>query len=278
MSTDAGRVSAQGPGAPGYPAPVRPPRAPGGRRSTTAVVCLLLGLAALTVAAVGTWAGHGPDVPADVAAFDRVREMWHSEPVDALLPPTLRGDGAGPGGADRTWTRIVLAPDSGCAGAFDPALAKELAPVGCERLLRATYTDATGTDVITVGLLFARAEPAPWSRAAARFEHEGVDSRARTLPRPVAGKDTPAARFGDHQRASWAIGLLPDAPVVVYAVSGFADGREIGRPQPAAEAMLDKQTSAAAQSGLGDEAQGVADGVEAALRARITATAPGEDR
>ncbi|MDC7339863.1 hypothetical protein PQR15_29615 [Streptomyces lydicus] len=41
-------------------------------------------------------------------------------PVDTLFPRTVNGLGVGPGGADRTWTRIAVAPDSGCADAYDP--------------------------------------------------------------------------------------------------------------------------------------------------------------
>ncbi|TXS77748.1 hypothetical protein [Streptomyces sp. sk2.1] len=33
---------------------------------------------------------------------------------------------AGPGGADRVWTRIAVAPDGGCAKALDPLLVRVL--------------------------------------------------------------------------------------------------------------------------------------------------------
>lgn len=60
-----------------------------------------------------------------------------------------------------------MAPDGGCAHAFDPLLHEALAPAGCERLLRATYTDATQSYVTTVGLLFTKADPAAMSALAA---------------------------------------------------------------------------------------------------------------
>ncbi|MEV6108249.1 hypothetical protein AB0M28_26595 [Streptomyces sp. NPDC051940] len=258
-------------------ASVPPPRRPRGR-AAAAAVCLALALAALGGAVAGSFADRGPDVPADVAAFNRIRELWHSEPVDTLFPPTLKGRGAGPGRSDRTWTRIAVAPDSGCTGAFDPLLAKALAPAGCARLLRATYTDATSTNVITVGLVFASAQPAGMRAVAERFERDDLASQPGFLPRPLAAANTPAAGFRDGQRASWTIEVLPDGPVVVYAVSGFADGRKISRPEPADKAMEPKRTSAVAQSGLGHEALGVADAVETRLRARIAAASPKDDR
>ena len=64
-------------------------------------------------------------------------------PWTTSSPQTLEGMGAGPGGADRHWIRVAVAPDSNCRGAFDPLLSKALSPVGCSRLLRATYADET---------------------------------------------------------------------------------------------------------------------------------------
>ncbi|MGW4566423.1 hypothetical protein ACWEN3_29835 [Streptomyces sp. NPDC004561] len=237
-----------------------------GSRTVAAAVCLVLGLGLIGGAVTGSWLtgdggggtpGHG---------FAAAATFWHSVPVDQLFPATVEGTGAGPGGADRAWTRIAVAPDSGCADAFDPLLRKVLAPAGCQRLLRATYTDATQSYVTTVGLLFTKADPAAMSALAARFRTERLDRRTDLMPRPYAAKGTAAAGFGDEQRASWTISVLTDAPVVLYAVSGWADGRSVGAPQPAADAVRAGVTTAPAQAGLGNEAQGRADCVERRLR------------
>ncbi|MGC9437156.1 hypothetical protein [Streptomyces sp. WG5] len=252
------------------------PRPLGGRlrpQAVAAAVCLVLGTGLVTGAVTGSWlAGNSGDGGAR-SAFTEAAELWHSVPVDRLFPPTVQGQGAGPGGADRTWTRVAVAPDSDCVGAFDPLLAKVLEPVGCRRLLRATYTDATRSHVTTVGLLFADADAAAMTSLAGRFEKEGLGRRADLMPRPYAAKDTVAAGFGARQRASWTVSVLPDAPVVVYAVSGWADGRTVDEPEPAEEAMESGATSAPAQAGLGHEAQGLADRVERGLRKNVgTAT------
>ncbi|MGW0825870.1 hypothetical protein [Streptomyces sp. NPDC002845] len=243
----------------------------GGTRAVTAVACVVLGLGLIGGAAAGTWltGDGGADDGRD--GFTAAGELWHSVPVDELFPPTVRGEGAGPGGADRVWTRIAVAPDSGCADAFDPLLRKVLSPVGCLRLLRATYTDATQSHVTTVGMLFTKADPAAMSSLEARFEREGLDRRTDLMPRPYAVPDTLAADFGVEQRASWSISVLTDAPVVVYAVSGFADGRTIAEPQPTQDAMKADDTTAVAQSGLGHEAQGLADRVERGFRKTVSA-------
>ncbi|MGW7280794.1 hypothetical protein ACWGIV_21330 [Streptomyces sp. NPDC054844] len=248
------------------------PRPLGGRlrpQAVAAAVCLVLGLGLVTGAVTGSWlAGDSGDGGAR-GAFAEAGELWHSVPVDQLFPATVRGQGAGPGGADRTWTRVAVAPDSDCEGAFDPLLAKALDPIGCRRLLRATYTDATQSYITTVGLLFAKADAAAMTSLAGRFEKEGLGRREDLMPLPYAAKDTVAAGFGARQRASWTVSVLTDAPVVVYAVSGWADARTVDEPEPAEEAMESDATSAPAQAGLGHEAQGLADRVERALRKNV---------
>ncbi|AOR37476.1 hypothetical protein BFF78_33500 [Streptomyces fodineus] len=233
----------------------------------------MLGLGLIGGAVTGSWLTDDGEDGALGDHFATAGTLWHNAPVDQLFPPTVEGTGAGPGGADRTWTRVAVAPDSGCAHAFDPLLQKVLAPVGCQRLLRATYTDATQSYVTTVGLLFTKADPVAMAALAHRFRTEGLDRRADLMPRPYAAKDTVAAGFGDKQRASWTISVLTDAPVVAYAVSGWADGRSADVPQPAADAVSAEATTAPAQAGLGNEAQGLADRIERRLRQSIgTAT------
>ncbi|AZQ40308.1 hypothetical protein EJ357_08910 [Streptomyces cyaneochromogenes] len=241
-------------------------------RLAAAAACVVLGLGLIGGAVTGSWlvGESGDDGAQDT--FAAAGGLWHSVPVDQLFPRTVLGKGAGPGGADRTWTRIAVAPDSGCANAFDPLLRKALAPVGCERLLRATYIDATESYVTTVGLLFTTADAAAMRSLDSRFAKEDLDRRADLMPRPYAVKGTLAAGFGDEQRASWTVSVLTDAPVVVYAVSGWADDRTVDEPEPADEAMRSGTTTAVAQAGLGHEAKGLADRVERALRKNVGPT------
>ncbi|GAA3993427.1 hypothetical protein GCM10022232_31320 [Streptomyces plumbiresistens] len=254
----------------GYDDRARPRSLRGRSRIAVVAACVVLGLGLIGGAVTGSWlSGESGEAGSD-DTFATARDLWHSIPVDQLFPPTVEGQGAGPGGADRTWTRIAVAPDSGCQNAFDPLLRKALSTVGCARLLRATYTDATQSYVTTVGLLFTKADAAAMSALGKRFKDEGLDSRTDLMPRPYAAKDTVAAGFGTEQRASWTVSVLTDAPVVVYAVSGWADGRTVDPPQPAAEAMKSGATTAPAQAGLGNEAQGLADRVERGLRKTVS--------
>ncbi|MFG2728068.1 hypothetical protein [Streptomyces canus] len=239
-------------------------------RIAAVAACAVLGLGLIGGAVTGSWliGDSGDEGGGD--RFAQAGELWHSVPVDQLFPPTVDGQGAGPGGADRTWTRIAVAPDSGCTNAFDPLLRKALAPVGCERLLRATYTDATQSYVTTVGLLFTDADATAMRELDTRFTREGLADRTDLMPLPYAAKNTLAADFGAAQRASWTISVLTDAPVVAFAVSGWADGRTVDTPEPAEKSMESGDTTPAAQAGLGNEAQGLADRVERALRKTVT--------
>ncbi|WP_225987047.1 hypothetical protein [Streptomyces spectabilis] len=241
-------------------------------RAAAAAACAVLGLGLIGGAVTGSWlTGESDAAGGSRDTYATAGALWHSLPVDALFPPTIKGGGAGPGGADRVWNRVAVAPDSGCAKAFDPLLRKALAPVGCRRLLRATYTDATKSHLTTVGLLFTKADAAAMHALSTRFGREGLDRRTDLMPRAYAAPGTPAAVFGAAQRATWTLSVLPDAPVVAYAVSGFADGRAVTEPEPAAEAMRAGAASAPAQAGLGHDAKGIADRVERSLRKTVTA-------
>jgi hypothetical protein len=48
--------------------------------------------------------------------------------------------------------------------------------------------------------------------------------------------------------------VLTEAPVVVYAVSGWVDGRPVEKPVPAADVLEGATNTAAAQAGLGHDA------------------------
>ncbi|MEU9327237.1 hypothetical protein AB0D91_26040 [Streptomyces canus] len=239
-------------------------------RIAAVAACAVLGLGLIGGAVTGSWLTGDSGDEGGGDRFTQAGELWHSVPVDQLFPPTVDGQGAGPGGADRTWTRIAVAPDSGCTNAFDPLLRKALAPVGCERLLRATYTDATQSYVTTVGLLFTDADADAMRELDTRFTRDGLADRTDLMPLPYAAKNTLAVDFGAAQRASWTISVLTDAPVVAFAVSGWADGRTVDTPEPAEKAMESGDTTPAAQAGLGNEAQGLADRVERALRKTVT--------
>ncbi|MEV5860427.1 hypothetical protein AB0L83_12065 [Streptomyces sp. NPDC052071] len=250
---------------------LRPVKAGNPVRTMAAAVCAVLGLGLVGGAVTGRWlTGDSAAEPGAGSAYTVGRSAWHTVPVDSLFPRTLKGDGAGPGATDRVWTRVAVAADGGCAAGLDPLLLKTLRPVGCERLVRATYTDATRSSVTTVGMVFTEGDAEAMGALDTRFTTQHLAARADLMPRTYPAEGTVAAGFGEQQRASWTVHVLTEVPVVVFAVSGFADGRAVAEPQPAAEAMAADATNAVAQAGLGHEAKGVADRVERTLRRTVT--------
>ncbi|MEV6435208.1 hypothetical protein [Streptomyces anulatus] len=238
-------------------------------RTVAAAACVVLGLGLIGGAATGAWLTGDSSAETTRNPYTAARGAWHSVPVDTLFPRTLQGRGAGPGGTHRTWTRIAVAADSTCEGGLDPLLLTTLRSVGCERLVRATYTDATRSAVTTVGLVFTEADAPGMQALRTRFTEQKLAARKDLMPRTYAPEGTTAASFGDGQRASWTVNPLTEIPVVVLAVSGFADGRTVADPQPAPAAMVAGATTDVAQAGLGHEAKGIADRVERGLRGAV---------
>ncbi|MDF6022134.1 hypothetical protein [Streptomyces sp. JH34] len=250
---------------------LRPVKARNPARTVAAAACAVLGLGLVGGAVTGSWlTGDSAAEPGADSAYTVGRSAWHDVPVDTLFPRTLKGDGAGPGATDRVWTRVAVAGDAGCAAGLDPLLLRTLRPVGCERLVRATYTDATRSSVTTVGMVFTEGDTEAMGALDTRFTTQHLAARADLMPRTYPAAGTVAAGFGEPQRASWTVHVLTEVPVVVFAVSGFADGRTVAEPQPAAEAMAAGATTAVAQAGLGHEAKGLADRVERTLRRTVT--------
>ncbi|WP_411084462.1 hypothetical protein [Streptomyces sp. cmx-18-6] len=235
-----------------------------------AAACVVLGLGLIGGAVTGAWLTADSSAEPTRTPYTTARTVWHSVPVDTLFPRTLKGSGAGPGGTDRTWTRLAVAADSDCSKGFDPLLRTTLRSVGCERMVRATYTDATRSSVTTVGLVVTEADAAGMEALSTRFTEQNLATRKDLMPRAYAPEGTAAAGFGDRQRASWTVRPLTEMPVVVFSVSGFADARTVAEPQPAEAATEAGAASDIAQAGLGHEAKGVADRVERGLRRTVT--------
>ncbi|WP_375065822.1 hypothetical protein [Streptomyces carpaticus] len=236
-------------------------------RIVAVVIALVLGAGLLGGAAAGAWLTGDSADSAARAAFDDSRALWRDLPVDELFPPELHSEGAGPGGAERRWLRVAVAPDTECATALGEELAGALlSGTGCERAVRASYVDDTVTSVTTVGMVFTDADPAATEALAERFATGGLGLRADLMPATYPGPGTAAETFGAAQRATWTVRVLTDAPVIVYAVTGFADGRTADAPQAATEAVAEGQDTVVALAGLGHEAMGVADQIERNIR------------
>jgi hypothetical protein len=205
-------------------------RRPGGARLLGIALLGLVGLACVAAGLVQL----GPAVAASVRPlreaatspleqrFTFDRRAWRAVAVDDLFPPVYHSTTAAPLlGSERDFTRIGLAQPADCRAALDPALVRLLSAHPCGPVLRAGYTDATGTLVATVGLAVLGTDPADEHEVSAATESDHDDLGAI----PVAFPGTPAAGFGAGQRVAFRVLAADEAPFLTFAVVGFSDGR-----------------------------------------------------
>jgi len=223
------------PAQPAQPDPVaagRPPvrhRAARSQGTGLLIAAIVLGVAGLAVSLVGLVRQARPHQLSGaeqqkVMAWE-VASRWRAWPAGRIFPASAR--------YPLTWTlfetnpglimsahRVGIAPESTCAAAIDPALARVLDRVGCEAVLRATYTDSTRSFVATVGVVIMRGQaPAISSLPAGREPAPGV--------RAVPFHGTLAARFRDRQRQM--TGAVARGPYLILYTAGYADGRQRDR-------------------------------------------------
>ena len=160
---------------------------------------------------------------------------WRVIPKDELFPSAIRYRlTAGPTGQGKSEIlrlhakRLGIARQASCkraAGGSRELMAK-LEGDGCWALLRSTYSDATGSLVVTAGIAVLANKSS--SLGAARFltggSGVGLGGESKQLVlRPFAVRGTSAALFAFPQRQlSW---VVATGPYLVMATVGYADGR-----------------------------------------------------
>jgi hypothetical protein len=238
-----------------------PPGAPAGQRWRRAGLLVVLGasLCGLGIAAAGVVSQVTPRTFTTAQRREiqnwEVGNRWRALPVSVIFPAsvTYQLSGAtldGTEGLKLSAHRIGVAPPATCAGGADSAAARVLRRYHCATLLRATYTDSTGSMVATVGVAVlpdiadATAAGNRLGTAAADGEHYGVRSAA------VGG--TVAEHFADGQRQLF---LDTEAgPYVILTTVGYSDGRP--RTRSSSDHYLSREMASLAQ-GLSQQASGV---------------------
>jgi subtilisin family serine protease len=151
------------------------------------------------------------------AAATGAAQRWEREDAGAIFPAALRYQ------TDllttETATRLAIGAGRGCASAVDAALRALAARDRCAAGLRATYADALGGTVYTIGVL---AFPGP-ADAAGFYRGVAVSGYPATGLNALPVPGTAAALFGDAQRQA-AFARLAGS-YVVLAVGGYSDGR-----------------------------------------------------
>ncbi len=260
----AGRAEpAAGPDADAGRDPAAPPEPPASRsrlRSGLTVAAMALGLAGLAASAAGIAVQVLPRrfsaaQQQQIMAWESARR-WRVTPAARIFPAAVTYQLpsyalSGSAGLPLQARRVGIARRASCAAGADQAAAAVLSRDGCKAMLRATYVDATGSLVVTVGVAVL---PGPAATAAAI---RALPSRhgVRSGVRPLAFGNTLTAGFGLAQRQlSYAVAA---GPYLVMSVAGYADGR----PRVAVS------SDAYAQDEMTSLANGVADAVSGPLGA-----------
>jgi hypothetical protein len=238
-------------------------------RSSLTVAAVVLGLAGLAAAAAGIAVQVMPRQftaaqQQQIMAWESARR-WRALPAARIFPAniTYRLPSfalAGSAGLSLQARRVGISRRTGCAAGADRGAAAVLGQNGCAAMLRATYVDATGSLVVTVGVAVLPGTAATAASIRALPSRHGV----RAGVRPLAFRDTLAADFGRAQRQlSYAVAA---GPYLVFSVAGYADGRP----------RVPVASDAYAQDEMASLANGVADAVSTPLGALPTPpTCPG---
>ena len=263
--TDPGEPRRQ-PADPGRAAPPRPAAAAGAPaghrnwRSGLTLAALVLGLAGLTASAAGIAVQMLPRrfsaaQQEQIMTWESARR-WRVLPAGKIFPATvgyqlpayaLFASSVLP----HTARRVGIARQASCAAAADPAAAAVLDRHGCAKMLRATYIDATGSLVVTVGVAVMPGQAAAEASIRALPVQQGLRAGVRSL----AFRNTLTAGFGDaQQQLSMAISR---GPYLILSAAGYSDGRP--RVAGSSDAYDDEEMTSLAS--------GVADAVGAPLGA-----------
>jgi hypothetical protein len=186
----------------------------------------------------------------EIMAWEIARR-WRAMPVGQIFPataryqvPTIALYSAQP--LPLTATRLGIAPQGTCPAAVSKTAAPVLARGHCTTMLRATYIDASGSMLVTLGVAVL-----PTSGAAHQAARELSAVGNHLVLRPLAVAGTLAASFRDNQR-QLAVAVAR-GPYVILATAGFTDGRP--HLELAADSYYKAEMKGLA-SGLADAAAG----------------------
>ncbi|HEX6449557.1 MAG TPA: S8 family serine peptidase [Trebonia sp.] len=168
-------------------------------------------------------------------------QRWEREPAAEIFPASFGYT------TDlqtkETATRLAIGAGRDCAAAIDGTLSRLASQDGCAAGIRATYADALGGTVYTVGVLaFPDA-----ADAAAFYNHVPVAPFPATGLHALAVAGTAAARFTDSARQALAAQL--SGSYVVLAVAGYADGRPASASDERRDAVFDPASDLTAAVG-----------------------------
>ena len=209
----------------------------GRRRRLAALAALVLGVAGFAAAMTGTAVRLLPrqftaGQQRQIMAWE-VSGRWRTLTAGQIFPASVGYQLSATVLEDTTplglrALRVAIAPQANCAaGVTSTAAAQVLRRSGCEAVLRATYTDATKTYVMTVGVAVlpstAAAEAADAGLSRPRLAAAHDDGQSQLAAGVLAARfrgDAGRYDFSRQISASFTAG-----PYVIMYAAGYADNR-----------------------------------------------------
>ena len=216
-----------------------PPRRGARGRRVAALIALVLGLAGFVISATGMAAQL---LPRRFSAAQQqqienweIAGRWQQLTAGQIFPASVSYQLSALVLQDATplnlnALRVAIAPQSGCGtGVTTAAATSVLRHDGCQAVLRATYADATGSYVMTVGVAIrpsaSAAAKAYQSLAPPRLTAAANQSEADRLAAGilvVRYRGTAAAMYDYNRQIS---ASFPAGPYLVMYAAGYADSR-----------------------------------------------------
>jgi hypothetical protein len=175
-----------------------------------------LGTAGAGATRLAEAAGRHPTQAQITAAGEREQAvLWERLSGGQIFPSSVSYLSLGPSEAA---TRVGIAPRASCRGAVDAKAAPVLAAAGCVTMLRATYADASGTALATIGIAVMDSPGA--ALTALRLLEVGTHGGLL----PVSFPGTVANAFTVRARETYTAPAATGPYLFLYAV-GYSDGR-----------------------------------------------------
>jgi hypothetical protein len=189
------------------------------------LVILILTALGLALIAGGGWLGYREmtraATRAEIAAAGQAElaSSWEHLTAGQMFPARVGYPGLE--GVRTTASLAGIAPRASCRSALDTASAAALDRQGCTTVLRAAYTDASGTFVLTAGVAVMHS-----AAAAARAMTSLTAEQAHGGVKPVRFGGTVADQPGS-AGSDWSGGFHV-GPYIILFTGGYADGQPAG--------------------------------------------------
>jgi hypothetical protein len=190
-------------------------------RAVAVIACFAVGLGLM---AGGGWllykelARHATHAEQAAAGQAEIATRWERLTAGQVFPASIAY--LTQAGLKADAVRVGIAPRASCSAALAPVAASALNKQGCSTVLRATYTDPSGTFVLTSGVAVMPSAAAA-RRAVTNFGNQHPTGGLKPVTFQGTVADVALTPHGE-----W-VGVFHAGPYVVLFVGGYTDGQAV---------------------------------------------------